>query len=109
MCIDLPDFGRSVQAKLKEARAARVARAFCWLRWGQPCVPPTRPVKVEATVTTPSLSFSPSEGSGRGAGPKSTSAPFLGSKIEPWQEQTNALRSVDHMFTGQPWCVHTAV
>ena len=69
---------------------------------------PTCPEKVEATVTTPSLSFSPSAASGRGAGPPITSAAFLGSKIEAWQEQTNALRSFDHMFTGQPWCVQIA-
>ena len=38
-----------------------------------------------------------------GAGPTITSAPFLGLKTEPWQEQTNASRSLDHMLTGQPW------
>ena len=63
---------------------------------------PTRPEKVEATMTAPSLTFRASEGSGRGAGPPTTSAPLRGSKSEPWQEQTNALRSFDHMFTGQP-------
>jgi hypothetical protein len=32
-------------------------------------------------------------GRGRGAGPSITSALFLGSKTEPWHEQTKALRS----------------
>jgi hypothetical protein len=72
------------------------------------CVTPTRPEKVDATVTTPPLSFSPSAARGRGAGPDITSAAFLGSKIEAWHEQTNAFCSFDHMFTGQPWCVQIA-
>ena len=64
-------------------------------------VTPTRPENVEATITTPSLIFTASEGNALGAGPPTTSAPLRGSKTEPWQEHTNALRSFDHMFTGQ--------
>jgi hypothetical protein len=67
------------------------------------CMKPTRPKKVEAAATAPSATFRPSAGSGSGAGPTITSAPFLGLKTEPWQEQTNASRSLDHMLTGQPW------
>ena len=52
----------------------------------------TRPEKVEAIATTSSLSFSRGAASGRGAGPSITSAALLGSTMESWQEQTNALR-----------------
>jgi len=54
-------------------------------------VPPTRLEKAAATVTTPSATFRPREGKGRGAGPSITSAPFLGSKTEPWHEQTRPM------------------
>ena len=87
--------GRRLRAKKK-----RLQRYFS--------VPPTRLENGAATVTTPSVTFRPREGKGRGAGPPITSAPFLGSKTEPWHEQTKALRSFAHMFTGQAWCVHTA-
>src|SRR5262249_25581862 len=53
------------------ARCPPLARYFT--------VPPTRAEKAEATATAPSATFSPSAGSGRGAGPNSTSAPFFGS------------------------------
>src|ERR1700722_8228495 len=43
------------------------------------CVPPTRLEKPDATATTPSAIFSPSEGKGRGGGPSTTAAPFFGS------------------------------
>src|SRR6516165_6590622 len=84
-----------------------------WIPWCSPPPPgrsthhcwvaPTRPSKVEATTTAPSATFRPRAGNGRGAGPPITSAPFLGSNTEAWQEQTNALRSLDHMLTGHPW------
>ena len=54
------------------------------------CMNPTRPKKVEVAATAPSTTFKPSGASGSGAGPAITSAPFLGLKEEPWQEQTNA-------------------
>src|SRR5215468_4258507 len=61
--------------------------------YNQAGMKPTRPENVEATMMVPFLTFSPSAGSDRGAGPSTTSAPFLGSKTEPWQEHTNASRS----------------
>src|SRR5215472_13040787 len=94
---------------IRQDRSARCARLF--LAVGHPterlryqfCMKPTCPRKVEAAATAPSATFRPSAGSGSGAGPTITSAAFLGLKTEPWQEQTNASRSLDHMLTGQPW------
>jgi len=73
--------------QLRRSTADGLVRAFAH----PPGVGPTRASKVEATATAPSAAFTASAGSGRGAGPPITSAPFLGSKTEAWQEQTKAL------------------
>src|SRR5262249_25460417 len=95
------NFGTECQSVRTEGRRQAVYQY-------QFCMTPTRPRKVEAAATAPSATFRPSGGSGSVAGPTITSAAFLGLKREPWQEQTNAARSLDHMLTGQPWCVQMA-